>query len=313
MRGQLKYIQNKTVEFDSDELEEQTLDLKDVTQIYPAEPMYAKFEDQEPVYGDIIISNNLVTVIGPEQVSAPRDLLTGVTPGGGKAGLRNWSGKASVGLTLQSGNNTQTTLTASAELARRTPSTRLLLDYLANYSQVNDVQSANNQRVNLTYDVRLDRHWFVRPVQFEYYHDSLANIDYRLTGGVGVGYDVFDRDGLDWTLAAGPSYQYTRFHTVQPGDATSVSTPAAVLQSNFDVDITKRLTFIQTFQATFVNQIAGEYTHHFVNTLEFEIKRHLNLDVSFIWDYLNRPQTRSDGSVPAKSDYYLTVGFGARF
>jgi hypothetical protein len=50
-----------------------------------------------------------------------------------------------------------------------------------------------------------------------------------------------------------------------------------------------------------------------VTTLEFEIKRHLNLDVSFIWDYLQNPQTRSDGAIPQKSDYYLTVGFGVRF
>ena len=47
-----------------------------------------------------------------------------------------------------------------------------------------------------------------------------------------------------------------------------------------------------------------------MSTLEFEIKRHLNLDVSFIWDYLQNPQTRSDGAIPQKSDYYLTVGFG---
>jgi hypothetical protein len=50
-----------------------------------------------------------------------------------------------------------------------------------------------------------------------------------------------------------------------------------------------------------------------VSTLEFEIKWHLNLDVSYVWDYLQNPERKSDGVMPQKSDTYLTVGFGARF
>jgi hypothetical protein len=50
-----------------------------------------------------------------------------------------------------------------------------------------------------------------------------------------------------------------------------------------------------------------------VTTLEFEIKRHLNLDVSYVWDYLQNPQPKSDGDTPEKSDRYLTVGLGVRF
>ena len=313
LRGQLKYVQNKDVEFDSDELDEQTLKLKNVRQVYPSHRMYTQFEDQKPLYGYVVVSNGIVMVNGPESVSQPLELLTGITPGGGKTGMRNWSGKAIVGVSLQSGNNSQTTVNASAELARRTPNTTLLLDYLGNYSQVNNDENANNNRVNLIYDIRLNRNWFVRPVQFEYYKDPLANIAYRLTDGVGVGYYIFDRTGLEWLVAAGPSYQYTKFQNVEPGQADTASTSAAVLQSSFEYDLTRRLTFTQTLQCTFTKRDAGQYTHHAVTTLEFEIKRHLNLDVSFIWDYLQNPQTRSNGIVPEKSDRYLTVGLGVRF
>jgi putative salt-induced outer membrane protein YdiY len=313
LRGQLKYIQDKEVEFDSDELDEQTLKLKDVRQVYPARQMYTKFEEQEPVYGNVVISNDVVSVMGSEAISQPLELLTGITPSGGKTGIRNWSGKATVGISLQSGNNSQTTVNTSAELARRTPDTTLLLDYLGNYSEANNVQNANNNRVNLTYDIRLDRDWFVRPVQFEYYHDPLANISYRLTGGVGAGFYIFDRNDLEWTVSAGPGFQYTRFATVEPDQPDTASTPVGVFQSDFKYDLTSRLTFIQALQCMVTKREAGQYTHHAVTTLEFEIKRHLNLDVSFIWDYLQNPQTRSDGAIPEKSDYYLTVGFGVRF
>ncbi len=100
---------------------------------------------------------------------------------------------------------------------------------------------------------------------------------------------------------------------MEPGQSDSATTPAGVFNSYFKADITQRLTFIQTWQSTFTEREAGQYTHHAVSTLEFEIKRHLNLDVSFIWDYLQEPQTKADGVVPQKSDYYLTVGFGVRF
>lgn len=313
LRGQLKYIQNKEVEFDSDELDQQTLKLKDVRSVYTAHRVFTQFEGREPAYGIAVISNDVVTVHGPEPLRLPLDELMGITPSGGRTGIRNWSGNATVGITLQSGNNSQKTISSSAELARRTPNTTLLLDYLGNYSQVNDVKNANNDRGNLTYDIRLSHSWFVRPAQLECYHDPLANISYRLTGGVGGGYYIFDRTGLEWTVSAGPSYQYTRFDTVEPGQSDSASAAAGLIQTRFTYDLTRRLTFTQTLQSTFTDKAAGQYTHHSVSTLEFEIKRHLNLDVSFIWDYLQNPQQKSDGSVPQKSDTYLTVGLGVRF
>src|SRR5262249_32637945 len=105
-------------------------------------------------------------------------------------------------------------------------------------------------------------------------------------------------------------YQYTRFETVSAGDAESASTAAGTLQSRFKADITSRLTFIQTFSGTVASQEAGLYTHHMVSTLEFEVKHHLNLDVSFVWDYL---QTEASGAVPEHSDVRLTLGVGVKF
>lgn len=58
---------------------------------------------------------------------------------------------------------------------------------------------------------------------------------------------------------------------------------------------------------------AGRYAHHSVTTLEFEIKRHRNLDVSLLWDYLGSPQVKSDVTVPKSSDLNLIAGFGVRF
>jgi putative salt-induced outer membrane protein YdiY len=313
LRGQLKYIQRKEVEFDSDEMEDQTLKLKDVRSVYTAERVFTQFEGREPVFGNAVISNETVTVSGPEPLSLPLGQLMGITPSGRRPGISYWSGNISAGFSKQSGNSSQTAVNCSAELARRTPNTTLLLDYLGVYSQVNGVQNVNNNRVNVNFDYRFNNDWFVRPLQFEYYTDPLANIANRFTGGVGAGYHIFDQTGLEWMVAAGPSYQITKFSNVETNSSDTATTPAGVLASNFKADITRRLTFIQTWQGTFTDREAGQYTHHSVSTLEFEIKRHLNLDVSYVWDYLHNPQPNSRGITPQKSDTYLTVGLGVRF
>jgi putative salt-induced outer membrane protein YdiY len=312
LRGQLNYVQDRKVEFDSDELKDLSLDLKNVRQVYPANPLFTKFEGRDQIYGTVILSNDVVQVSGPEQVSLPRDQLTGITPGG-KREIDFWSAKANIGVTLQSGNTKQATESASAELARRTPATVIELKYLGNFSEVEGTQNANNHRVNGNYDIRLNHDWFLRPVQLEWYRDQLANISQRVTAGFGVGYYLFDRQGLEWQISGGPSYQYTKFETVEEGQADSTSTPAAVLQSSFKADITQRLKFIQTFGATVTSQEAGLYTHHAVTTLEFEVKRHLDLNVSFVWDYVQDPKTESSGVVPQHGDFRLIVGAGVKF
>ena len=313
LRGQFKYLQDRKLEFDNDELDDQTFKLKDVRQLYPAKPAWARFDSRnEPVFGRIVLSNNVVSVSGPEQLLLPRDQLIGLTPSGSR-GMRYWSGNLSLGLSLQHGNSQLMTLTTAAELARRTPTTDLVLDYLGNYGEASGTQSANNQRVNLTYDIRLDRHWFIRAGQLGYYYDPLANISLRGTAMVGGGYYIFDRSGLTWNVAAGPAYQYTRFETVETNQSDTVTTPAAVLQTYFKTDITERLTFSERLQTIFTEQQAGQYTHHAVSTLEFKVKRHVDLDVSFVWDYLRDPKAESNGDIPEKSDYYLTVGLGLRF
>jgi hypothetical protein len=141
----------------------------------------------------------------------------------------------------------------------------------------------------------------------------LANISHRITGGVAVGYYIYDRDDLQWVVAAGPSYQHTRYQTTAPGEPESASTPAGTLQTRFKADITPRWTFEQTFSATVTSQTAGVYSHHAVSTLEYEIKRYLDLDISFVWDYLLDPQAESSGLVPNRTDLRLTIGIGAHF
>lgn len=309
LRGWLKYVQDKKVEFDSDELEEMTLKLKNVRAIYTAKPMYVKFENREPVRGAVVLSNEVVYV---EELRLPRTDLIGITPTG-QTGMRHWSGKFVAGLNLRAGNTESTDLSVRGELSRRTPNTDLEFNYIGNFAEVNGTEDENDQRFNLQYDIRLDRHWFVRPAQLEVFHDPLGNVAYRVTVGVGAGYYFFDEDELVWWVATGPGFQYTRFDTVVAGEPAHASTPAGMVQSYFKSELTRRIDLILSYQGVGMSQEAGLYTHHAMLELEYEIKRHLDLDIAFVWDYLQEPQPDSNGKIPKRSDLRLTVGLEVRF
>jgi hypothetical protein len=312
LKGELKYIQDRKVDFVSDKLDEQSLKLEDILQLHTARPMFTKFDGQDQVYGSVVINGENVQVFMPEEFSKDRGQLTGITPGGEKE-KDFWSLKATAGVTIQSGNTSQTSATITAAIARRTPNTQVLLDYFSTYANSSGITNADNTRVNATYDVRLSRKWFVRPVQLEWYQDQLANLASQTTAGLAAGYYFFDRDGLEWKLSAGPSYRRTRYASVEAGHPDTTNNLAGVLQTTFKADLTRRISFDQTFSSSFTNAEAGGYSHHSVSTLEFEIKRKLNLDLSLVWDYLKSPQTQSDGTVPKHSDFRFVTSLGVEY
>src|SRR6185437_3205403 len=80
LKGRLVYVQKKRVELDSDKLDRQKFDLKDVRGIYPAHPMNVKFENLQPVFAPVTVQNGVVTVESPQRLQLPVDDLTGITP-----------------------------------------------------------------------------------------------------------------------------------------------------------------------------------------------------------------------------------------
>jgi hypothetical protein len=100
---------------------------------------------------------------------------------------------------------------------------------------------------------------------------------------------------------------------VEAGQSASASTASLVLQTNFKADITRRLKFIQIFSANLMSEEAGQYAHHSETKFEFEIKRHLDLDLSLVWDYLQNPQVESSGQTPLHNDVRLILGLGVKF
>jgi hypothetical protein len=79
------------------------------------------------------------------------------------------------------------------------------------------------------------------------------------------------------------------------------------------VDITKRVDLNFSYSGQFISEQAGGQLHHTVATLEIELTKKLDLDLSVVWDHVSNPREAADGTVPEKDDVRSTVALGVEF
>jgi YD repeat-containing protein len=312
LKGRIKAIQERELEFDSEELDDLTFDWKDVRQVRSPRILDVLSTTGEKASGPVTITPEQVTVGGLEPRVIPRNQLQSLTPGGSKE-WNYWSGKASLGLTLRAGNTESVEYNAQAHLQRRTTATRLSLDYIGNVSSADGAESANNNRVNTEFNLWLSRRLYLQLPFAEYYTDPFQNLAHRVTAGVGVGYDLIDRPTVEWNITAGPAYQKAWFESAEPGEPTEKGTAAFVFGSRFDWDITRRIELLLEYRGQYTSRAVGETTHHGVSTLSLELTKRFDLDVSFIWDRISNPKVALGGAEPKSDDFRLVVGLGVDF
>ena len=295
LKGKIKSLQDEKLEFDSEELDVRTWDWKDIRALRSPRLNSVRFENKETADGTLFVTTNQVFLISEMATNVyARSNLLAITPTGAKE-INKWSADLSVGMSFRSGNTREVDYTARATLRRRTPSTRLTLDYLGNYGSVNDVQTENNQRLEGTFDWFLSRRLFLRAPDVEYYRDPLQNLDGRLTLGASIGYDFIHTPRTEWDVTIGPALQRNWYGSVETGESRIASSAALVISTRFDMEVTKRLDLILEYRGQFTDKETGANTHHAVATLEFEIHKRLDLDLSFVWDRISAPQSEASG------------------
>lgn len=312
LKGRIKAMQERQIEFFSEKLSDLTFDWKDIRQVRSPHTLDVLFIDGRKLSGPVTITPQEVRVDGFPPSVFPRDELQSLTPGGSRE--RNyWSGDLSLGLTVQAGNTRAVQYNAQLALQRRTPATRLSLDYVGNISSLNGVESANNHRVNTEFDLWLSRHFYLALPAAEYYKDPFQNLNHRLTTGIGLGYDILDRRNLEWNIVTGPAYQYAWFESAEPGQPTHKGTAALTFGSSFKWDITSRIKWTLDYRGQYTSREVGETTHHAQSTLSLDLNKRFTLDVSGIWDRISDPKIGADGVQPKPDDFRLVLGMGVHF
>ena len=303
LKGEIKGMYDKTLEFDSKEFDLQSIDWKDIKRLKSHSLTSLNIEGRGVLTGKLNMHDGFIFLsMEDETLEIKEDQIISMTSGADEESSY-WSGKLSLGITLSSGNTKKTEYTAKFNTKRQTAKTRFQVNYIGNYSETNDIETENNQRLNASIDIFQTRHFFWRPAFIEYYKDTFQNIESKATYGLGAGYDIYATSRTNWTVFTGPAYQTTTFDNVPEGNNKTEDTPAFILTSDYDFEIASNLDFIAKYQAYFVNKRSGTYVQHALVTLETELISDFDLDLTFIWDRVQDPAENENGTIPERDDY----------
>ena len=179
LKGKLKLIQEDTVHFDSDKLDDLEFDWEDVIGLRSARAHTFRFTGRRIVTGTATMHEEKIRIRTDDGVlEFDRSELVAMIPGTGRE-LDYWSLRLGLGLSGQSGNTSQLSLNALVKLTRETSLTRARLDYTGNVATQQGDLSANNHRGTIGLDVFLSRRFFLVVPVVEAFQDEFQNIELR--------------------------------------------------------------------------------------------------------------------------------------
>ncbi len=320
LKGELKEYYGGDIIFDSDEMDLVTFSVRDVRQIVTkgfitisTEKEFSLTDSPFEVYAGklhfydqkfyVTQRDGTVHEIRPSQVAS--------IIGGEPKESNYWSASVFLGLDFYTGNTNQTTVTAKANAQRRTELTRFLTDYLGNFTEVDDnLTTANNDRLNASFDLYQTSSFYWRLGFVQYLHDPFQNIANKYTAGVGAGYDIINTPKTDWSVTIGPGYQYTQFKQVDANASNTADTPLIFLDTRFDTELTSTIDFIINYNMFYLNKASGTYVHHAEIALETELINDFDLDIALFWDRTQDPIAFADGTSPKQNDFKTMLAIG---
>ncbi len=313
LKGEIKSMYSESLEFDSDKLGLLAIDMDDVRYLQSFIPVLVNIENIGPMKGKLNISEDKIKVT---QVDEEREFelieLVSFAPGGENESDLWWL-KFTLGFDIKKGNTNQVDFSSKFSAKRRAANSNFFVDYIGNISRTDAVsgsieETINNHRINFNLDKYVTRYFFYTPVFGEYFTDAFQNIDKRYSLGVGIGYTLTNTDKTDWSISSGPSYLATKYISVQAGDDQKISTVSLSLSTDYESELTEKMDFIFKYKIQLSEKDAGGYTHHVIATLENELTKDFDLDVSIIWDRINKPTVDQNQNIPEKDDLRFILG-----
>ncbi len=103
LKGSFKALQERELEFDSEEMDYQSFEADKIRQLRTANPVQIKLINGEVYSGRVLVTPDKVQMLDEANREWPRSQLQSLTPAGSK-GRSFWSGNVPLGLTKRGGN-----------------------------------------------------------------------------------------------------------------------------------------------------------------------------------------------------------------
>jgi len=313
LRGELDNLFDDELEFDSDILDDLTLDWEDVARVISPRMFGVSIQGRAPVSGVVTVDEKIVQItIGGQEYSYPREQLVSLTVSADRERDR-WSGGLTFGTNIRRGNTDFIEYNTIADLERRTPQSRISLDYIGNFNETEDVEVSNNHRVGGVYDRFTGSQFFWRPLSGQYFRDPFQNIDHQLTLETGLGYELINTSKTEWEIHSSVGMNTTERVSVEEGESTRTESPSLSFGTDFETELTSWMDYILSFQMSFVDEASGSYNHHLLTTVSTDLFWNFDFDVSLVWDRVQEPPPDAAGDKPERDDYRMMIGISFDF
>ena len=313
LKGDIIIFFEDQLEFDSDHFGVVNIDFEDVRLLRAYDLQAVRIDDNEPLVGLLEVTETRVIVtVDQRRLAFARPRLVAITDPVERE-IDKWSGDLVLGVNIRSGNTDLVESSLLIHAERRTLTSRVTLDYIGNINETERVEVANNHRFNGAYDMLSTRRLFWRPLSGQYYRDKFQNIAHQATLETGLGMNVFDNARSELEIAGGIGVNFLRNSSVVAGQDATTTSPALSFTVDYERELTAWMDYLFSFQARVVDEQSGTYQQHFLTTLSTDLIGNLDLNVSFVWDRIQNPQRREDGSLPEQDDFRLILGLGIEF
>jgi hypothetical protein len=291
LKGELHWMREKDIEFDSDKLDLLTFSWSKVSQLHSPRVNTYVFEGKIDVVGRAVVTKEkLIIETADGVVSYPRDQLLTILEGAKRE--RNWwSTRLSAGATANAGNTNQGQLIVHWDLTRADPRTRSRISYDSSFAYSNREQNVNRQLGSV---------------------DVFQNLKLRATPAAGVGVHLFDTKKVEWDLGGALGYQYIRFLSTAAGVENPQNDGFIGVRTYADFDFTDDVELIIEWTTNVVYTRIGLTNHVGSTRFSVEINDIFDFETTFKFYRTERPPPRADGSVPKRNDYQLIVSLALK-
>ena len=219
----------------------------------------------------------------------------------------SWTGSLTAGGWITSGNTERRAIGLAFEAVRRSEIDRITADASWDYSE--DKATGNwvlNQRRaggGLKYDYFLTKKWYLIATA-RVLGDTLADINLRFTGGVGLGYQWVENDTTNFSTEAGLSYFNENYRSATPSVDYLAARVAYKLSHKLS-DTTKLLHGTEAFPSL---EDANDVYFQMKTEVQTNLTASMIASLGWVWDYDNTPAPGRD-----RSDHRVLLAVGWTF
>jgi putative salt-induced outer membrane protein YdiY len=309
LKGEIKYMRDRTIRFDSDELDDLDIDLADCKAVYIYRLSFLRTEGGDTPQGRGVLRGDLLEfeTVGGRSLKIARNEIVSLVPGGERE-IDYWSFLIGADYGLRDGNTEQVDLSGRLNIERRTATLRFLNGYRGVYGSQASEKITNNHRASSTLDIFLTSRFYLTVPSIEYYKDEFKNLKHRVSTGAGVGYEFVRNQYMELDVSIGGVHQ---FQESEDGDKSDDFAASAGVSLDFDFPGGTELD--NTYKVQAVVTDPDKTSHHFESILSVDIWGPLDLDVTFMLDRIEKPEEEDDGTRPDENDISILAGMSIDF